>query len=1822
MIICIFSITSVSASDLNAADVGLIEDMSENNFLNDETKELDSVDGSNEVLALNNESNTLSTTYYPTSVSQLKSDISSAKAGDTIVLSGTYKIHDYTISKELTFIGTNGATLDGDDNKVFSTKDSTVTFKNITFKNGYGRYGGTLDAHSGQVIFDNCKFLKSYAAYRGGTIFVDGTASCKITNSYFTNSKVGDGSGGAICIETYGEIINCTFEGCSATNNGGAIRITGSSAIIENCTFKGCRASYGGGVQSQGQTNLRIIGSTFVNGNAKYGGAIHINGNTKQMTIDGCNFINNVASEDGGAISRYESSSVDIINSNFEGNSAQWGGAIYLRYTDGKLSNCTFKNNHASVDSGAVSGGVLTDCTFIGNTAEDFGGAAAWGSYNNCIFINNSAKNYGGALFEGGENKYIFNCTFFNNVAWMGGSIRFGTKSINPVIKNCDFISSSANNGGAIHIDEESSNIKILNSTFKSCTSSEGSSAVDIFKSNNIVINNSKFEDCSGKSSPVGFYGTVNDVEINGCEFYNTSSKELGGAIYSNGGNYLKIKDSYFEKCQAHTYGGAMDISGVKDVNIIDCDFYECFTVVNDGGAISSDSCSNVNILGCDFDSCKSNGFGGSVRVVNTGNLLTISDCNFSDSYSNIEGGSVYSNNVPNVIIDNCDFLNSSSNLTGGSVFILTTTNANLNDLYFKDSDSGNFAGSLYINDVTNFNLSNSEFINSHAKMTGGAIHVNPATNLNISDCLFDSCSAELYGNSLDIGFTKNTIIKNSNFTNSNYNGQEAITFPGSEKYEIVDSIFDVAPKDVIYHYDTILSAGDLSIVNGEQCTIRATLSNVAGPLSNKIVTFNLNGNSYSRTTSSDGVVSFNANDYIGGLGNHEVIVSYAGDSINSAVSQKINVKVNMYRATLTVTPYGKYYGDKSLSFKVVDSDNNAKSDVPIHVDIYLNGNLYKSADISTGSNGMVAYSMSSFEPGNYSVKAYVTTQNVDVNTVEEDNIVISKISGVIELSTSNNNKTLNIRLVNPANDDVYGDIQVKLQFNPNGYETTVATDSSGFVSVPLMFDPGTYGVVASVDSSGFKEFPIAELQNIVISTAGKDDSVVKFNNVIVFDYLKSGSTTLTLEGCTVTREKVSVDGHPEASIVVSGNKITVSGLAAGSYTLRVVSTPDQYHNSVTRTVGITVNKVDSVITIAKPVSFSYGESGSTNVNVNGGSVDYNGVSVDDHPEAFIGVVNNAITVSNLPVGSYTLRITSTPDSNHNAVTKTTTITVNKVDSKISFDKAISFVYGKSGSAALTLTGCSIVREGISVDGHPEAIIDVNNNVVTVSNLSVGGYTLRITSVPDSNHNAVTNTIVVTVSKADSDVKFSKAINYDYGGSGSTTLTLTGCSVTLGNIKVDNHPEAVIRINNNVVSVSNLAMGSYTLRITSTPDSNHNSVTRAVGITVNKANSKVEFTNPIVFDYLDVGLTTLILDGCTVPLSNIKVIDHDEALISINNNNVISVSGLNAGNYILSVESIPDDNHRASTSTIGITVNKINSKISFTEKNISFKYSKSGATSVVLENCKIASMSIVGKNVKPTLKDNVISISGLDVGNYVLKVTTAPRNENYNSVDAFIDVVVTKNTAKITAKSKNFAYKSGVKWAITLKDASNSPISGMKVAIKVFTGKKAKTYSATTNSKGVANFAASKLSVGKHKVVLSVSHKGYTNKAVTSSVKIIKPTELKFKLQQKTSNSKGEGGVSYMVLDKKTGKGINGVKFKCLIYTDKKYTTHYLTTKKIKGVNTVYNGAVGFITNQYSVGKHTVKLIPVDIKYKGSLTTSFTIKKTKAASGGKYFRVT
>ncbi|WP_295115370.1 hypothetical protein [uncultured Methanobrevibacter sp.] len=72
-----------------------------------------------------------------------------------------------------------------------------------------------------------------------------------------------------------------------------------------------------------------------------------------------------------------------------------------------------------------------------------------------------------------------------------------------------------------------------------------------------------------------------------------------------------------------------------------------------------------------------------------------------------------------------------------------------------------------------------------------------------------------------------------------------------------------------------------------------------------------------------------------------------------------------------------------------------------------------------------------------------------------------------------------------------------------------------------------------------------------------------------------------------------------------------------------------------------------------------------------------------------------------------------------------------------------------------------------------------------------------------------------------------------------------------------------------------------------------------------------------------------------------------------------------------------------------------------------------------------------------------------------------------NSVEKIVPVAG-KDTAQITVKKQTFAYNKNGKWAITLKDSTGKAISNVKVTLKVFTGKKFKTYNSTaTNSNGV-----------------------------------------------------------------------------------------------------------------------------------------------------------
>jgi hypothetical protein len=199
-----------------------------------------------------------------------------------------------------------------------------------------------------------------------------------------------------------------------------------------------------------------------------------------------------------------------------------------------------------------------------------------------------------------------------------------------------------------------------------------------------------------------------------------------------------------------------------------------------------------------------------------------------------------------------------------------------------------------------------------------------------------------------------------------------------------------------------------------------------------------------------------------------------------------------------------------------------------------------------------------------------------------------------------------------------------------------------------------------------------------------------------------------------------------------------------------------------------------------------------------------------------------------------------------------------------------------------------------------------------------------------------------------------------------------------------------------------------------------------------------------------------------------------------------------------------------------------------------------------------------------------------------------------------VSAVVVDSQVKITVPLKKAST-----WSVKVIDSkTGKAISGLKLTLKIYTGKKYVTKYVTTNSKGVATYKTNGLSKGDHKVVLSVENSGYKLNTFTSSIKVVKQTALKFKVKKVTGIKDGDS-LSITVMNKKTKKRLNGVKIKLLIKNGKTYKTVVLKTMK-KGK---FNGVCGYATNKLTVGKHTVKIMPVDIKYKGSAKSTLKITK-------------
>jgi len=446
---------------------------------------------------------------------------------------------------------------------------STVTIQNSRFYGNYaGQQGGAIYIdYESTVTIENSTFENNSAHEEGGAIYIDAYSSVTIQDSTFTNNY-SDQDGGAIYIsESTVTIQDSTFDGNTSSGDGGAVYIDDYSTVtIQDSTFEDNSADEeGGAIYINYYSTVTIQNSTFTSNSAVDGGAISVNYESN-VTIQDSTFDGNTSSDDGGAISvEIYYNIVTIQNSTFVHNYANGdGGAIYSYNTLLHIDGSTFYDNGADGTGGAIHAYEYTnveiyDSLFASNHAN-YGGAISFKNSEfviaDSVFYENSASFGGGAISglqttnQDSQVLYVVDSIFADNEVmyqsnnYPGGAIAMKFTGEDPqlgdvAIWSSIFADNSAYNAAAIFVRN-----------------------ADFVEINGSIFNGNEASGAGrGTTESAVILVDIEEVEIGYSQFYDGGALTLDGVANSN------IFASTFTE-NSGVYGGAIQMFGFDNDGI------------------------------------------------------------------------------------------------------------------------------------------------------------------------------------------------------------------------------------------------------------------------------------------------------------------------------------------------------------------------------------------------------------------------------------------------------------------------------------------------------------------------------------------------------------------------------------------------------------------------------------------------------------------------------------------------------------------------------------------------------------------------------------------------------------------------------------------------------------------------------------------------------------------------------------------------------------------------------------------------------------------------------------------------------------------------------------------------------------------------------------------------------------------------------------------------------------------------------------------------------------------------------------------------------
>ena len=223
-----------------------------------------------------------------------------------------------------------------------------------------------------------------------------------------------------------------------------------------------------------------------------------------------------------------------------------------------------------------------------------------------------------------------------------------------------------------------------------------------------------------------------------------------------------------------------------------------------------------------------------------------------------------------------------------------------------------------------------------------------------------------------------------------------------------------------------------------------------------------------------------------------------------------------------------------------------------------------------------------------------------------------------------------------------------------------------------------------------------------------------------------------------------------------------------------------------------------------------------------------------------------------------------------------------------------------------------------------------------------------------------------------------------------------------------------------------------------------------------------------------------------------------------------AIKALSEGTVTITI-SLSSDHYNAPDATVNVEISRKTPELTATSVTTTYNVNKDLVITLKDEKGEALSgeevtVDLNGTKTYTTDENGQVKIAtgSLVPNTYNVKISFAG-NDYYLGSDATAEVTVKKATPKITASAKTFTFEDKTKkYTVTLKDNKGNALKNTKVTLKV----NGKSYTATTNSKGVATFKLSDITKGKkltkkatYNAVISFAGDKYYNK-VTKNVKL------------------------------------------------------------------------------------------------------------------------